>query len=147
MENKQNWVFFLHLENNLPANFFALSQSLKKLGHYLVPITLDQLPMFCEKKDAINVLVMTTNLNQISFFRSILKKRLKFYLANRKVVIHHFSSFVLERGDFLKPSVYQHYALPSPATFLLKKMITYCERNKIHALNWPGGTRAKLPTV
>lgn len=144
MKEEISWIYFLSIEEELPDSYYQLSREFVKSGYSLIPIKLEQLSLFYEDQEELNVICTVGNFEAQSKFKSFVFSRLNYYILNKKINLFHISSFAPEKFS-KKQDNYHFFQLPSPTTVLVYNIKDLCETLKKVTKSWPGGKRAKIP--
>ena len=141
-------IFYLQLADTLPKAYFYIRQEFAENGITLVPIRFSDLREIASNKKS-HVLVILQDMQSKSRFERIKRRYLEIAVKNRQIILHEVSSFSpsidLHKGNRIKS--YFHYTLPN-SILKIANQISYSYANdKLNISKWPGGKRAKLPSV
>jgi hypothetical protein len=140
------FIFFLTLEDRLPASFYAFNRTFRDLGFILVPVKADQLQILMAgagQSQAI-VLCSVTDSREYKLFNDKVRGLLKYLLRSRRLTFFQLSSFS-KLNDTRTHSLTRNYYFlkyPLDARVLSARIARYHEERSSEAARWPGGTRA-----
>ena len=137
-------VYFLPTEKRLPRWYPLMVEYFDQLGVILKPIDMDKIKQLPR---GTHVIVSESTLSAREAFNQHMKDYLEFALRNSLLVVHHLSSFGIQKG-FIRLRNRRHYyfyRMPlSIATFCLHLLQDFLKTDESSQC-WPGGRRAKLP--
>ena len=65
---KDEWIFYLKLQPELPESYFHMDQHFKSYGYNLIPVNLSDFLELTKKDDGVNVVCIIRNYNELSFY-------------------------------------------------------------------------------
>jgi len=142
------YILFAQWENKISDDFIRLAAEFKSFGITLVPVKLQELDHFLNRRQ-VPVIILTKTIKQYQTFQALRKKHIDFYLKTKKIRLFHLNSF--GEIDVYRPLKQKgHYvSLNLPCKFrdvAIRVLSEYIENN-IEDKRWPGGRRAKLPQM
>jgi hypothetical protein len=146
------FIFFLTLEETLPAAFYTFDRQLKTLGFMLVPVRVDQLQSLLAAAEQTQTIVLcsVSNSQEMKSYEQRIRKFLKFLLKSKSITFMLLTSF--ERLSDVKHYRFQkNYFLlkyPLDAAAISAKIIRYHRlKSSVENVRWPGGKRAGLKPI
>ncbi len=144
-----NYIFFLKTKKELSESFYFLAELFNILSINLLPITQEELTMLDRLKRH-HLIVLQNDFSSAQLIRQAKKNFLFSSMITGKMIVHDLSSFSpsedVER--FQNKNVYRFYRLPlSLKDLAIAVANDYFKDKSIQAELWPGGRRAKLPTI
>jgi hypothetical protein len=147
----KEYFLYLMINDDLDEVFYFLSDELKSRGVSLLPIRFNQLSSFSALPDNSPVMLICSLRTQkdVEYFEKNLQKNLTLLLRQQKFTLIQLSSF--EKTRLTQPpgqkknSFFIKYPMSLPA--VCAKMVEYhtYRFNEVH--RWPGGKKAKPPTM
>ena len=143
----QNYLLFLQLSGTLPVYYFSLVQFMRPLGINLVPVSVPQLNKF-QHWEAQNLLIITPDIATGEAMKRVRRKYLDFALINRRYRLFHLTATSDDSmpGQLRKMGNYFLFRLPCYLNEVAEEIAQVIIGEKEH-LQWPGGTRAKIPQL
>jgi len=142
-----NFVFFLKLQNRMPASYFRLSSWLAKFKITLIPITPRELPGLEGNGKRRIIVVFCPDLNSYKNYLIFRHQYLDFALGAGKFQVVDVGSFgpLKNAHKYNRKKCYNFIQLPVRLEAVVKEvvMMFYSEHSEYG--KWPGGRRAKLP--
>lgn len=143
-----NYIFYLQTKDELDSNYFALSEIFGKLNISLLPILVNELKSL-DKTSKNHLIVLRNDLTSSFIFNDVRKTFLDMAMMSGRINLYDISSFSeIENAVKLENKEVYRF-IPLPANFKQVAMIVavdyFRDRNKQD--EWPGGRRAKLPTM
>lgn len=148
-KNSINYIFYLQTKADLDHNYYLLAEIFSKVNINLVPIeALDLKNMERSKKQ--HLIVVRNDLSSAFAFKENRKLFLDSAMASDKILVYDVSSFseIENAAKFENKNVYRFFQLPLNIKQLAMTIAVdfFREKNKTPA-EWPGGRRAKLPSM
>lgn len=145
-----NYIFYLQTKAELDNTFYVLAEVLGKINISLLPIEAEDLRgMDRSKKN--HVIVVRNDFASAFAFKEIRKNFLDASMASGKLMVYDVSSFSeVENAVKLElKDVYRYFQLPLNIKQLAMTVGVefFKDRNNTPAVEWPGGRRAKLPSM
>ncbi len=143
-----HYILFLQNKKELDRSYYLLAEVLAKINITLLPIDLDELKNLnrTQKYYVISICDSFSTANQFQIAR---KNYLDSAMAQKKVMVYDVSSFspIENAVKFENKNVYTHYQLPVNLKQLAMTIAVEFYKEKNSPVEWPGGKRAKLPTM
>lgn len=141
-------IFFIRYSGQLPVEFFYLSQAFLKYDIKLVPVGSKDISELIESRN-VHLLSLTNRIQNQRELMVYFKQFLGYALVTSKLKLFDISSFnamnVNNRAEGYKN--YFHFYLPDTIESIVHKVLDCYSMDEVEVLSWPGGRRAKLPTV
>lgn len=151
MEEKSigiNYIFYLQTKNEVDDIFITFSEMLSKLNIALIPIIPDDLKVL-DKNIKNHLIVVRNDLSSCMLFNQLRKSFIEGAMLSGRVSLYDVSSFSEIENASKYSSKESYRFLPLPANLKQLSMVVaidfFKEKNK--RLEWPGGRRAKLPSM
>lgn len=142
------YILYLQLTRELPENFFLFTEYLAKWNISLVPIRPEELRSMPIAKP-LNIIAVTHSLGAWKRFNYLRKHFLDFALLNGRFRMFHMSSYgkisIFHRLH--RKNSYCYYQLPMGMLKVSEDMARTIYKEKFAPTAWPGGKRAKLPSI
>ena len=90
---KEQWIFYLKMQKNLPMEYFSLDQRFKEYGKTLIPMEMKSLLDIIKKSPSVHVLIVIRSMDEYKYFRKRIKKIMKLLIRSGKVHLYMVSSF------------------------------------------------------
>lgn len=143
---KDEWIFYLKLQPELPESYFHMDQHFKAYGYNLIPVNLSDFLELTKKDDGVNVVCIIRNYNELSFYLRKAKKLLLMLLRMGKIQLITASSFEIanESSNIRVRNSYDFYSLPLKRSYLCDKILEKVIGKSLDTKQWPGGKRPRL---
>ena len=142
------YVIYLQFEEKLDERFFYLTRVFQQFGISLIPVTVDEFKEIrhCEGE---YVLALVRDIASYEKYRRLLKRYMNYSLRTGKMTLIEASSFtVFHDNKLLKNKNVFQYRLPISMFSVASDIGEIIYTNlTTESKKWPGGKRAKLPTV
>lgn len=151
MEEKNigiNYIFYLQTKNEVDDIFITFSEMFSKLNIALIPVIPDDLKVL-DKNIKNHLIVVRNDLSSCMLFNQLRKSFLEGGMLSGRVALYDVSSFseIENAQKFLTKEVYRFMPLPANVKQLAMIVAVDFFREKNKRLEWPGGRRAKLPSM
>lgn len=144
-----NYIFYLQTKPELDHTYYVLAEVLGKINISLLPIEAQELKDIDRNKKN-HVIVVRNDFSSAFSFKEIRKNFLDTAMASGKVMVYDISSFseIENAVKFENKNVYRYFQLPLNVKQVAMTVAVefYKDRNN-NAIEWPGGRRAKLPSM
>ena len=148
---KYPFVFYLSLDENLPAAYYILSQSLKVFGFMLIPVQMDQIQKLVTIAEQNQIIIVTSVVDSLSMnkYNEKVRRVLKYILKSKRISLVLLSSFSkLDDKKIFKNSGNYFFIRNPVDSGQLSSIIADCYELKSEKnTKWPGGKRAGLGAV
>ena len=146
--NTINFIFYLQTKTELDNTFLNLSDILSKLSISLLPIRVEELNSL-DKTHKNHLVILRNDLNSGFLFNDLRKKFLDMAMLSGRIAIYDISSFSeIENQQKLEgKDVYRFIPLPADMKNVAMKIAVDYFKEKNNRDEWPGGKRAKLPSM
>ncbi len=146
-----NYIFYLHTKIDLDQTFYLLAEVLGKINITLIPIEPTELRNL-DKTKKNHLIVVRSDFNSAFAFNDLRKDFLDSSMAQNKVMVYDVSSFSeIENAVKLETkNVYRYFQLPlnvKQVAMTIAVEFFKDRNNQIKQVDWPGGRRAKLPSM
>ena len=144
---KQHYIFFLQLTSQLPQVFIYLAEEFKVWGIDLIPVNYAEL-VDITKGAKKHVMIYTPDLYSAKKLIVARKTIVDHLVHNKRVCLHHLTSFARISYSYQHDRMQSYFCYQMPikakecATLVAKQYYEECMTQN----QWPGGTRAKVPT-
>lgn len=152
MDAKLNpFIFYLTLDDNLPATYYIFDRTLRELGFILVPVKIDQLQSLVSSTEQSQVMVLSSvvDAREYKLYNERVRNLLKYVLKSKRITFMHLSSFSKLNDSRLynlsKNYIFLKY--PLDARVLSARIANYHEEKSEQSFRWPGGTRAGVKSM
>ncbi|EQC44827.1 hypothetical protein [Bacteriovorax sp. Seq25_V] len=142
------YVLYLQFEKKLDEKFLTLSRVYSQYGMTLVPISVEDFKTMSFTSPQY-VLAIVRDITSLKEYKSLLKRYLNYMMRTGKVTLFELSSFeVIQEVKLLKEGRVFQERLPMTMfqTVDLVGRKIYLDLTS-GSKRWPGGRRAKLPSV
>lgn len=143
-----NYIFYLQHKDELDNSYFLLAEVLGKMNITLVPIFADDLRAM-DRTKKYYVISIRNDLASAMSFNSIRKSFLDSAIAGARIALFDIGSFSeIENAQKLQmKDVYRYFQLPQNLKQVAMTMAIEYFRDRNTMAQWPGGRRAKLPSM
>ena len=145
-----NYLFYLQTKTELDNAYYVLAEVLAKINISLLPIEAHDL-QGVDKTKKNHVIVVRNDFSSAFAFKEIRKNYLDSAMASGKVMVYDISSFseIENAMKFEQKNVYRYFQLPLNIKQIAMTVAVefYKDRNAAPSAEWPGGRRAKLPSM
>jgi hypothetical protein len=143
-----NYIFYLQTKSELDSGFYLLADVLSKINISLLPISADDLKVI-DKNKKHHVISIRNDLSSAMAFNQIRKTFLDTALAAGRVALFDISSFSEIDGaaKYENKNVYRYFQLPQNLKQVAMTVAVDYFRDRNMQAEWPGGRRAKLPSM
>ncbi len=145
-----NYIFYLQTKLELDNTYYVLAEVLGKINISLLPIQEQDLKDIDKSKKQ-HVIVVRNDFSSAFAFNNIRKNFLEASMNSGKLVVYDVSSFseIENAAKFESKNVYRYFQLPLNVKQIAMTVAVeyYKDRNAAPAAEWPGGRRAKLPSM
>ena len=127
LDPTHDFIFFLVLGNKVPHFFYKLAQLFTRRDITLVPVNIEQFTELVKSIKYAHVICVVPDFSSKKSFEMKLERYLKFAVKQKKVVLHHISSFedVEKLRKMQQAGVYKYYKLPMKMDELLLQKLPY----------------------
>lgn len=142
------YVLYLQFDKKLDENYLKLSQKFLEFGMILVPISVEEFKLLNVANHEY-VLAVVRDMQSFKIYMNLLTRYLNYMMRTGKVTLFELNSFHCNHDTkFLRDKKVIQERLPVS----LFKLVDIVGRKIYHDITsgskrWPGGRRAKLPTV
>ncbi len=145
-----NYIFYLQTKTELDHTYYVLAEVLAKINISLLPIEASDLKDM-DKTRKHHVIVMRNDFSSAFAFKDSRKLFLDSLMATGKVMVYDISSFseIENATKFENKNVYRYFQLPLNVKQVAMTVAVefFKDRNAAPVTEWPGGRRAKLPSM
>jgi hypothetical protein len=145
-----NYIFYLQTKAELDNTYYVLAEVMRKININLLPIEAHDLKDIDRTKKH-HVIVVRNDFASAFAFNDIRKNFLDASMASGKLMVYDVSSFSEVENAFKLESknVYRYFQLPLNIKQVAMTVAVefFKDRNNTPAVEWPGGRRAKLPSM
>ena len=145
-----NYIFYLQTKAELDNTYYVLAEVLGKINISLLPIQEQDLKDIDKSKKQ-HVIVVRNDFSSAFAFNNIRKNFLEASMNSGKLVVYDVSSFseIENAAKFESKNVYRYFQLPLNVKQIAMTVAVeyYKDWNAAPAAEWPGGRRAKLPSM
>ena len=145
-----NYLFYLQTKTELDNTYYVLAEVLGKINITLLPIDTDGLKDI-DKTKKHHVIVVRNDFSSAFAFKDARKIYLDSAMASGKLMVYDISSFseIENALKFENKNVYRYFQLPLNIKQIAMTVAVefYKDRNNAPVAEWPGGRRAKLPSM
>jgi hypothetical protein len=149
-ENKTiiNYIFYLQTTLELDNNYYLLAEVLSKININLLPIIGDELKNI-EKHKKQYVISIRNDLSSGFNFNQLRKTFLDSAMASGRIALFDISSFseIEMASKYQNKNVYRYFQLPQNLKQIAMTVAVDFFRDRNTQAEWPGGKRAKLPSM
>ncbi|OUR98906.1 hypothetical protein A9Q84_05700 [Halobacteriovorax marinus] len=145
--NREIFIFFLKLSNQLPSYYFYMSEQFKAFGISLVPVTLSQLKEI-RHNNREYIISLTSDFTKYRNHLQARKNYLDYMVLSRKFCLFDISSFEIPdmASKGFRSKSYHFFQLPVNLEETVKNIAIAIYEDRRTKLTWPGGVRSKLPS-
>lgn len=145
-----NYIFYLQTKIDLDHTYYVLAEVLGKINISLLPIKEQDLKDI-EKGKKQHVIVVRNDFSSAFAFNNIRKNFLEASMNSGKLMVYDISSFseIENAAKFESKNVYKCFQLPLNIKNVAMTVAVefYKDKNAAPMAEWPGGRRAKLPSM
>lgn len=145
-----NYLFYLQTKTELDKTYYALAEIFGQLNISLLPINMHDLKDI-DKVKRQHVIVVRNDFYSAHSFKEFRKNYLDSAMSSGRVMLYDVSSFseIESAIKFEKKNVYRYFQLPLNVKQLAMTVAVefYKDKNSAPLAEWPGGKRAKLPSM
>lgn len=149
-ENKThiNYIFYLQTKSDLDHTYYVLAEVLAKINISLLPIEASDLKDM-DKSKKHHVVVVRNDFSSAFTFNAHRKNFLDSAMASGKLMVYDISSFseIENAVKFENKNVYRHFQLPLNVKQVAMTVAVEYFKDRNAPVEWPGGRRAKLPSM
>lgn len=150
-ENKTtiNYIFYLQTKSELDTNYYLMADILGKINISLLPILEEDLKAI-EKSKKYHLIVIRNDLSSAFSFNQLRKSYLDAAMGMGKISLFDISSFseIENATKFQSKNSYRYFQLPQNLKQVAMTIaVDYFRDRNTEAVEWPGGRRAKLPSM
>ena len=146
-----HFIFYLILEEKLPATYYIFDRTMRDLGFILVPVRIDQLQTLVSSTEQNQVIVLTstTDSREFKLYNDRVRGLLKYILKSKRITFMHLSSFAKlnDSKQFAFGKNYFFLKYPLDARVLSARIALFHEEKSEKSSKWPGGTRAGVKSM
>ncbi len=143
-----NYIFYLQTKIELDNNYYLLAEVLGKINISLLPISADDLKNIDRNKKHY-LISIRNDLSSAYSFNEMRKSFLDSSMAAGKMSLFDISSFseIDTATKYQKKNVYRYFQLPQNLKQVAMTIAVDFFRDRNMMAEWPGGKRAKLPSM
>lgn len=147
-----NYIYFLKLKTDLDNSYIIMSDALSKVNIKLISIEPTELKRIDKDKKK-HIIVVRGDLGSHFAFQNCYKEYFEPAMLQGKCVVYDISSFSeLEFNKHYESKLgaklaYRFFQLPLNLKQIAMTIAVGYFKNRNHSDAWPGGRRAKLPTM
>lgn len=143
-----NYIFYLQTKSELENSFYLLADVLSKINISLLPILSDDLKVIDRNKKH-HVIVIRNDFSSATTFNQIRKTFLDTAMAGGRISLFDISSFseIENAAKLSAKNVYRYFQLPQNLKQVAMTVAVDYFRDRNIQAEWPGGRRAKLPSM
>lgn len=145
-----NYIFYLQTKSELDHSYYLLAEVLAKINISLLPIEPQDLKDM-DKVRKHHLIVMRNDFSTAFAFKNARKLFIDSLMATGKVMVYDISSFseIENATKFESKNVYRYFQLPLNVKQVAMTIAVefFKDRNNAPLAEWPGGRRAKLPSM
>lgn len=143
-----NYIFYLQTKNELENSYYLLADVLSKINISLLPISPEDLKGIDRNKKH-HVIAIRNDFSSAMVFNQIKKTYLDSAMAAGKIALFDISSFseIENAAKFETKNVYRYFQLPQNLKQVAMTVAVDYFRDRNTQAEWPGGRRAKLPSM
>ena len=148
MIDKEKYILHLQLSKRLDSGFIRMAAELKLYGVHLIPVQLKEIDHFLTSSK-VPIIVLTNTIQSWTTFQKARKTGLEFFLKAGKIKMFHLNSFkeIIEYRVLKQKGYYQLISLPIRFDKAVFTVLSDYEKSSGKDNAWPGGRRAKLPSM
>lgn len=143
-----NYIFYLQTKNELDNNYYLLAEVLSKINISLLPITADDLQII-ERNKKHYLISIRNDFSSAFNFNQMRKTFLDAAMSSGKIALFDISSFseIENAVKYQNKNVYRYFQLPQNLKQIAMTVAVDYFRDRNILAQWPGGRRAKLPSM
>lgn len=143
-----NYIFYLQTKSELDNTYMALSEILNKLNITLLPITPEELNSL-DKASKNHLIYIRNDLTSGLLFNQLRRSFFDVAMLSGRVFLHDLSSFseIDNSQKYINKEAYRFIALPANLKQIAMNIAVDYFRDRNKRDEWPGGRRAKLPSM
>lgn len=145
-----NYIFYLQTKHELDHTYYVLAEVLAKINISLLPIVASELKDM-DKTKKHHVIVVRNDFSSAFAFKDARKLFIDSLMATSKIMVYDVSSFseIENATKFENKNVYRYFQLPLNVKQVAMTVAVefFKDRNAAPLAEWPGGRRAKLPSM
>lgn len=143
-----NYIFYLQTKPELDQHFYFMAELFAKVNISLLPIEASDLKVIDRNKKH-HIIAVRNDLTSAYAFNDLRKTYLDVAMASGKVTVYDLSSFSsIENATKLESkNVYRYYHLPQNLKQIAMTIVVEFFKERNVREEWPGGKRAKLPSM
>lgn len=149
-ENKVviNYIFYLQHKDELDNIFYVMADVLSKINISLLPISPEDLKVI-DKSKKHHIISLRNDFASAMSFNNVRKSFLDSAMAGGRVAVFDISSFSeIENAQKLQlKNMYRYFQLPQNLKQVAMTVAVDYFRDRNAVAEWPGGKRAKLPSM
>ena len=143
-----NYIFYLQTKKDLDNSYYLLADIFSKINITLLPIAADDLKDI-DKKKKHYLISIRNDFSSASNFNNIRKMFLDTAMASGKLALFDISSFseIESAHKFNNKNAYRYFQLPQNLKQVAMSIAIDYFKDRNLQVEWPGGRRAKLPSM
>lgn len=145
-----NYIFYLQTKVELDHTYYVLAEVLGNINISLLPISPQDLKDL-DKTKKHHVISVRNDFSSAFAFKDARKLFIDSLMATGKVMVYDISSFseIENATKFDNKNVYRYFQLPLNVKQVAMTVAVefFKDRNTVPLAEWPGGRRAKLPSM
>jgi hypothetical protein len=143
-----NYIFYLQTKAELENSYYVLAEVLSQINISLLPIEAHDLKVIDRNKKN-HLIVLRNDLASAFAFNDVRKSFLDVAMAKGSIAVYDLSSFsAIENAAKLEnKSVYRFFQLPQNIKQVAMTVAVDFFKDRNMRAEWPGGKRAKLPSM
>ena len=145
MNDKDDYIFYLKLNKELPSEYIALDQTFKQSKKSLIPIGLKALLECTKKYQKIHVVIVVRNYQEYKYYVKNVKKILAYFMRTERVHLYIASSFAaVNDPGIMKRDYYNFTKLPVQLNSFCDVVSKMVDISGVQTHHWPGGKRPRM---
>ena len=143
-----NYIFYLQTKDELDKSYYLLAEVLSNISISLLPITAEDLKGIDQKKKQY-LISIRNDLSSASYFNDLRKMFLDSAMGSGKLALFDVSSFseIETAAKFQNKNIYHYFQLPLNLKQVAMTVAVDYFKDRNTEVEWPGGRRAKLPSM
>lgn len=143
-----NYIFYLQTKSELDNSYYLLAEILSKLNISLLPISADDLKSIDRNKKH-HLISIRNDIYSAFTFNEMRKSFLDSAMAAGKISLFDISSFseIESAAKYQSKNIYRYFQLPQNLKQVAMTVAVDFFRDRNTQAEWPGGKRAKLPSM
>lgn len=143
-----NYIFYLQHKDELDNSFYILADVLSKINISLLPVMPDDLKVIDRNKKH-HVISIRNDFASAMSFNNVRKSFLDSAMAGGRVALFDISSFseIDSAQKMQLKNTYRYFQLPQNLKQVAMTIAVDYFRDRNAVAEWPGGRRAKLPSM